>query len=201
MIHRKTRSWVSRLLREKQYRRVLDYGCGKVAIEYATHACDIIDHSGLYLNKGISFFVSSDLSIFQDSQFDFVFTSHIAEHVEDPESFCKELMRIGKSGYIEVPTPLFDNLIYGNRDAYKWWIEFCDDTGKLIFSPQMNVLNECISAKDNTMLYRYFRGSIVTELYWEGSFEFEVRKSFMHHYSPGDQETKQNGNSLEAPSN
>lgn len=174
-----------RLLKEKQYPHVLDYGCGKFAIEFATHACDIIDYSDFYFHKGLSFFVSSDLSIFQDSQFDFVFSSHIAEHIADPANFCKELMRIGKSGYIEVPSPLFDNLVVGNRAAHLWWVEFCDDTGKIIFSPPLNIMNECIPIKENNILYRYFRNSIVTELYWEGSFEFEVRNNFIHHYSPG----------------
>lgn len=179
---------MSRLLQEKRYNKVLDYGCGKVAIKYATHACDIQDLSEHYRLKGISFFISGDLSIFSDWQFEFVFASHIAEHIEDPTCFCRELMRIGKSGFIEVPTPLFDNLIYGNRAAHKWWVEFCDDTGKLIFSPQMNIVNECISPKDNTMLYKYFRKSIVTELYWEEGFEFEVRGNFIPHYTPGDDE-------------
>ena len=188
MIQRKTRSWVNALLKEKQYRSVLDYGCGQAATQYATHACDIVDHSAFYAGRGVGFSVSGDLSIFRDSQFDFVFTSHIAEHVPDPAVFCRELMRIGRSGYIEIPSPLFDNLVYGNRAAHKWWVEFCDDTGRLIFSPQMNVVDECISARDNGMLYRFFRGSIVTELYWEASFEFEVRDRFIHHYSPGDDE-------------
>lgn len=190
MINRKTRRWVSRLLEERKYPAVLDYGCGQAAVEFATHACDIVDHSSFYANKGIAFSVSSDLSSFHDSQFDFIFTSHIAEHIDNPEDFCRELMRVGKAGYIEVPSPLFDNLIYGNRNAHKWWVEFSDDTGKLIFSPQMNILNECISPRENNMFYRYFRRSIVTELYWEDSFEFEVRKNFIPHYSPGDGEMK-----------
>jgi SAM-dependent methyltransferase len=188
MLIRKSRRWISRLLEGKKFSSVLDYGCGKSAFEYATHACDIMDHSNFYADKKISFLVSNNFSPFHNSQFDFVFTSHIAEHVDDPEEFCKELMRVGKAGYIEVPSPLFDNLVYGNRDAHKWWVEFCDDKGKLIFSPQVNILNECISPKDNTLLYKYFRGSIVTELYWEGSFEFEVRKKFTYHFSPSDRE-------------
>jgi SAM-dependent methyltransferase len=188
MLTRKSRRWITRLLEERKYTSVLDYGCSKAAFEYATHACDIVDYSSFYANKGISFLVSDNLLPFHDSQFDFIFASHIAEHVNDPEEFCKQLMRVGRAGYIEVPSPLFDNLVYGNRNAHKWWVEFCDDTGRLIFSPRMNIINESISPKDNTQLYKYFRGSIVTELYWEGSFEIEVRDRFIPHYSPDERE-------------
>jgi SAM-dependent methyltransferase len=156
------------MLKEKNYANILDYGCAESAIKFATHACDIFDYSNFYKNK----------------QFDFIFCSHVAEHVSDPKKFCSELMRVGKTGYIEIPLPLFDNVIYGNPSGHKWWVEFCDDNEKLIFSPRKNVVKECITTIENNTLYKYFRGSIVTELYWEESFEVEVKDSFIYHYSP-----------------
>ena len=46
-----------------------------------------------------------------DNEFDFVIASHVIEHIEDFEFFLKELERISKKGYIELPTRLGDNLV------------------------------------------------------------------------------------------
>lgn len=40
---------------------------------------------------------------FKNSSFDFIYCSHLLEHVIDPEKVLKEMMRVGKKGYIEVP--------------------------------------------------------------------------------------------------
>jgi hypothetical protein len=47
---------------------------------------------------------------FKDKAFDFVIASHILEHMADPETFLKELQRVGKAGYIETPNALFERL-------------------------------------------------------------------------------------------
>jgi hypothetical protein len=41
---------------------------------------------------------------FADKQFDFVICSHTLEDIRDPLWVCAELMRVGKRGYIEVPS-------------------------------------------------------------------------------------------------
>lgn len=41
---------------------------------------------------------------FRDNQFDYVICSHVVEHVVDPESFLKEIFRVGAGrGYLEYP--------------------------------------------------------------------------------------------------
>ena len=47
---------------------------------------------------------------FKDKAFDFVIASHVLEHSSNPEVFLSELMRVGKSGYIEVPDALMERL-------------------------------------------------------------------------------------------
>ena len=44
---------------------------------------------------------------FRDKSFDFIIASHVLEHSKDPEAFIKELMRVGKAGYIETPDAFF----------------------------------------------------------------------------------------------
>ena len=47
---------------------------------------------------------------FKDNAFDFVIASHILEHMSHPEIFISELQRVGKAGYIETPSALFERL-------------------------------------------------------------------------------------------
>ena len=47
---------------------------------------------------------------FKDKAFDFVIASHILEHMADPDTFLKELQRVGKAGYIETPNAIFERL-------------------------------------------------------------------------------------------
>lgn len=47
---------------------------------------------------------------FKDKAFDFVIASHILEHISDPDTFFKEIQRVGKAGYIETPSFLYERL-------------------------------------------------------------------------------------------
>lgn len=66
---------------------------------------------------------------FKNKEFDYIIASQIAEHVENPENFCKELMRVGKSGYIETPSK-FTEIILGEI-FHKWYVY--EKNGILIF--------------------------------------------------------------------
>src|SRR3989344_2448558 len=63
---------------------------------------------------------------FKDNSFDYIICSHLLEHLEKPEKFIKELTRVGKRGYIEVPN------IYGERlfgwDFHLWYCELKNKT-------------------------------------------------------------------------
>jgi hypothetical protein len=55
---------------------------------------------------------------FADRQFDYVIASNIAEHVDDPAGLCRELMRVGRAGFIETPGWLGDMLL---REPFHLW--------------------------------------------------------------------------------
>lgn len=45
---------------------------------------------------------------FAKRAFDFVYASHVLEHVEDPVQACREIMRVGAAGYVETPSPFLE---------------------------------------------------------------------------------------------
>ena len=123
--------------------KILDLACGPRSRWPSQVVADQMDHTQRYPQKKFHQCMASQTP-FEDKEFDFVIASHIAEHVLAPEKFMKELMRIGKRGYIEVPTPLFDNLVVYNRVAHHWWVTFDDVEKCLCFTKRLNVLHEYI---------------------------------------------------------
>lgn len=48
---------------------------------------------------------------FEDHAFAYAIASHVAEHVEDPVQFCREMSRVASAGYIETPGWLWSHFI------------------------------------------------------------------------------------------
>jgi glycosyltransferase involved in cell wall biosynthesis len=61
----------------------------------------------------------------KDKVFDYSISSHVAEHVDDPKLYCREISRIAKRGYIETPGKLSDFLL---DDLYHKWRVFQRDS-------------------------------------------------------------------------
>ena len=60
---------------------------------------------------------------FKTKSIDYVYCSHVLEHVDDPIQACAEIMRIAKAGYIETPTLMKDALFSWARDStHKWYV-------------------------------------------------------------------------------
>ena len=47
---------------------------------------------------------------FKDKIFDFVIAAHVLEHTAEPELFLRELQRVAKAGYIEVPDAFMERI-------------------------------------------------------------------------------------------
>lgn len=63
---------------------------------------------------------------FCDDAFDFVYCSHVLEHVLDPQTAIGELMRVGKSGYIEVPFVGIQKIY--DQETHVWFCDLRDGT-------------------------------------------------------------------------
>jgi SAM-dependent methyltransferase len=62
---------------------------------------------------------------------DFVYCSHVLEHVPDPGRACTELQRVGREGYIETPTFGKDVLFAWAEGMHRWHVVAIGD--RLVF--------------------------------------------------------------------
>jgi len=127
---------------------------------------------------------------FADKEFDFVYCSHVLEHVESPEKACNELMRVSKSGYIETPLrgkDLFLNT--GKISNHIWGIEYLQN--KLIFTEyneeellglqngillEMHVNPQTAREKAFSSLVCLKSDRVNVMMVWKDEFSFEVRR-------------------------
>ncbi len=120
---------------------------------------------------------------FRDQIFDFVHCSHVLEHTVHPGRAIEELMRVGKRGYIEVPTSYFEKAArsYG---GHLWYIRL--ENGTLVFRPKSRgvldtEVNEVFEQKllEKDPLYNAFHYGRLYELFhigmsWEGKISYRV---------------------------
>ena len=173
MIKRTSITHIEKTLSENPDWKILDIGCGYGANKHATTVSDILDLSNHYKDK--SFVKINEKKLpFKDKEFDFVIASHVAEHVEDVSYFLNELSRIGKKGYIEVPTRLEDNLVFENKKAHIWHLVFDDVNSQINISKKQQYFEPVLTVGTIKKLNEYFRESLVIELSWEDSIKFNM---------------------------
>ncbi|MDA9933006.1 class I SAM-dependent methyltransferase [Candidatus Pelagibacter sp.] len=181
MIRRSSKKSIDKILENNKSWNILDIGCGYSAHKNASVVCDIQDLSNVYKEKNFVK-LKSNILPFRDKEFDFVIASHVIEHVKDVELFIKELQRVSSKGYIELPTILEDNLVFENKKNHLWHMEFDDDKNQLIVSEKKQFLEPILTVSSSKKLLKYFRQSLVLELFWENSIEFTIKKRELNNY-------------------
>ena len=131
---------------------------------------------------------------FANRAFDFVYASHVLEHVEDPDQACREIMRVGAAGYIETPSPFLEQglALRDETSPEHWlhrWFVFVAGPGLLVFEPKsvQEVARFC-SCRDGQFLREFYavvdfreaqhcfrRTTKTTIFYWATQFRVEVR--------------------------
>lgn len=99
-------------------RKVLEVGGGHSPYSGVTHAVDKFpedntQRGGDYLlPSGARFFAGEleSLPFPKGEVFDFLYASHVFEHVRDPQRAAAEIARITRKGYVETPSPLREQL-------------------------------------------------------------------------------------------
>ena len=176
MIKRTSKKYIDSLLQDNTSWNVLDIGCGYNAIKFAKVICDVQDLSKYYQEKKFIELTEKKLP-FEDKEFDFVIASHVMEHVEDVEFFIKELQRVSKQGYIELPTKLEDNLVFENKKDHLWHMDFDDVENKILMSKKVQYFEPILTVASIKRLNEIFRNSLALELLWKNSIEYKIDKS------------------------
>ena len=175
MIKRTSKKYTDNLLENNTTWNVLDIGCGYNANKFAKVICDVQDLSNYYQEKKFIRLTEKKLP-FKDKEFDFVVASHVMEHVEDVEFFIKELERVSKKGYIELPTILEDNLVFENKKDHLWHMDFDDVENKLLISKKVQYFEPVLTVATVKKMNEVFRTSFVLELFWEDVIDYKINK-------------------------
>ncbi|MGI6525688.1 MAG: class I SAM-dependent methyltransferase [Bdellovibrionota bacterium] len=179
--------------------RVLDIGSGHIPFPFATDLADAALTDNDYGRAGAAFKMLEGRRVyecyvedmpFEDKAFDFVYCSHVLEHSLDPEAACKELMRVGKRGYIETPTRGKDTfLCFGEISNHRWALDAFNGTlnfyeyskedlkglslgilGDMHCNPQ-TTREKAFSALINLKAHQ-----LNTMLFWEDTFDYCIHK-------------------------
>jgi len=123
--------------------RVLDIGSGHRPHIDATHLVDLYtdnDHErGKKLKRIGKVMIQANVEAlpFKGKTFQYIYASHVLEHTTDPSEACRELVRVGKSGYIETPDPFYEQGYgYPGNDrgwSFHKWFVWLNTEGVLIF--------------------------------------------------------------------
>lgn len=132
---------------------------------------------------------------FETASFDYVYASHVLEHVDVPEAACREIMRVGAAGYIETPSPFLEQgLAVAAKQppeywAHKWFV-WSGVPNQLVFEPRTGggthrfcscadgrFMQEFYASVDFAEAQHCFRRSAKTTMfYWESGFHVQVRE-------------------------
>jgi ubiquinone/menaquinone biosynthesis C-methylase UbiE len=176
LIKRTSKKYIDNLLKNNPSWNILDIGCGYNANKFAKVVCDIQDLSNHYQDKEFIRLTEKKLP-FKDKEFDFVVASHVIEHVQDVDFFIKEIERVSKKGYIELPTMLEDNLVFENKNDHIWHMDFDDVGNRLLISKKIQYFEPVLTVSTIKKLNEIFRTSLVLELIWEDSINYIVNQS------------------------
>lgn len=172
--------------------KVLDVGSGHNPFPLATHLVDLYEgetthRAARIKTNGLPLTVCNiEKMPFGDREFDYVYCSHVLEHVDDPGAACRELMRVGKRGYIETPTKTSDIMFNFTKikNHHKWHVQILGST--IVFfewkDSEMRDLGsdyffEQVHSKWKNPLQTLFfenRDMFVNFMQWSGRFDYVV---------------------------
>jgi hypothetical protein len=114
---------------------------------------------------------------FPRDYFDFVICSHTLEDVRDPLWVCSELRRIGKRGYIEVPSRAFESIRAVERPGqvglnhHRWLIEIESNHVKFL-QKYHSIHSHWRFSLPASLQQRMTPEQKIQWLWWDGTFDF-----------------------------
>ena len=183
-------------------RRVLDIGAGHNPFYGVTHVVEIDLTEGrqrggkkLLIPKLSKLIVGNIEGLpFLNGTFDFVYASHVIEHVRSPCLACREIIRVGEAGYIETPSPFLEqglalHATEATENSFHKWFVFTLNGNLLVFEPKnLKTVSEFCSCSDGQFMKEFYecvefaeaqhcfrRKAKSTIFFWKSSFHVEVR--------------------------
>jgi SAM-dependent methyltransferase len=120
---------------------------------------------------------------FRDDAFDYAICSNVLEHVTDPVGVARELGRVARAGYIEVPEAASAKIV--DFPSHLWWCRLVDEPGgpTLVltaksapyFDPEIDAYIERAGVRRrlDAVLNSRFEHRVV-QLHWTGSVPLRV---------------------------
>lgn len=182
--------------------RVLDIGGGHNPFKGVTHVVDFDLKEGrdrhgnpLVVPEPARLFAADVQALpFQENSFDYVYASHVLEHVDRPDDACREIMRVASAGYIETPSPLLEQgLAYMDEDLPEYWMHkwfvFSPIPAVLVFEPKTRTtISEFCACSDGRFMKEFYecldfrvaqhfirRKAKTTIFFWKASFVVDAR--------------------------
>lgn len=171
---------------------VLDVGSGAAPNPRANVLCDRAAGDSIERERGMGLvfdrpavLADAERLPFRDGAFDFVICAHMLEHVAHPERVIAELTRVGKRGYIETPSPVWERL---HGTPYHRWTVWTEDSvlhfrakPGPVLDPELDAWRSRadLEAREAMLALHYhlYEVGMVTELLWNGSVEVAVDRT------------------------
>jgi SAM-dependent methyltransferase len=168
---------------------VLDLGSGQDPHPRANILCDkfVVDNTeracgaGLMVDRPLVL-ADATATPFPDKAFDFVFCSHLLEHMDNPAALLTELQRISKRGYIETPSLIYEKL--WGWEFHRWFVSL-EGERLVIEAKDGPVFDADLQGWFSTQIerpsvWRFFMPrlyemGLLTVLVWDGAISYEVR--------------------------
>ncbi len=176
----------------KEGAKVLDIGSGGSPFPFATQLVDKFPQKTHHRyekfdTKGLPF-VQADVEDlpFEDKSFDYVYCSHVLEHTNNPAKALNEIQRVGKRGFIEVPTKMSDTIFNYTRlkHFHRWYInkvgsklvfiEYGEDEQRDTEDQEFLFMTHSLFTNSFKRLFRKHRDLFSVLYTWENKIEFIV---------------------------
>jgi hypothetical protein len=153
---------------------IIDVGCGNIPFEPATH---VLDFKDVRDDNRIVFKYDLDFDKFpvSDNYFNFVYSRHTLEDIQNPQNAFNELCRVSPRGYIETPSPLIELSrgvdVFGDYRGYHHhryiiWSNVSDNT--LHFLPKYPLVENISIDRDTEKVYNFIGNNY--PLYWNNYY-------------------------------
>ena len=159
---------------QHHYTNILEIGPGSILFPLAT--------TFVGYNEKIKNYISLDIDVekipFEDKHFDFIYSRHTMEDIQNPDFSLREIIRTSHAGYIETPSPLVEVMKgidswdplsqYAGYAHHRYIVWSNIEKGEIYFLPKYGILDHVVFDKEQ--LKKMYNIVNNYPLYWNNYF-------------------------------